>query len=113
MGTTQQIFPFFFECSHHEESQNRQIKRVKNIIELSSDIGKSLLLSRFLKDSKAFALGPTLEGCTKGIWISTNAIVSKETGHYNFLLDCEGAGDPLEGDEAGNARIALVCILIE
>ena len=27
--------------------------------------GKSLLLSRFLKDSKSFRLGPTLEGCTR------------------------------------------------
>ena len=27
--------------------------------------GKSLLLSRFLKDSKSFKLGPTLEGCTR------------------------------------------------
>lgn len=29
--------------------------------------GKSMLLSRFLRDSKAFALGPTLEGCTRGM----------------------------------------------
>ena len=27
--------------------------------------GKSLLLSRFLRDSKSFQLGPTLEGCTR------------------------------------------------
>ena len=27
--------------------------------------GKSLLLSRFLRDSKSFRLGPTLEGCTR------------------------------------------------
>ena len=76
--------------------------------------GKSFLLSRFLKDSKAFELGSTLEGCTRGIWISTSAIIRKENGKefYTFLLDCEGAGDPLEGDDASNARIALVCILL-
>ena len=76
--------------------------------------GKSFLLSRFLKDSKAFELGSTLEGCTRGIWISTSAIIRKEAGRefYTFLLDCEGAGDPLEGDDASNARIALVCILL-
>lgn len=73
--------------------------------------GKSLLLSRFLKDSKAFTLGPTLEGCTRGIWISTSAIDNGDS-HYTFLLDCEGGGDPLEGDDASNARIALACILI-
>ena len=32
--------------------------------------GKSLLVSRFLNTSNAFRIGPTLEGCTVGIWIS-------------------------------------------
>jgi len=76
--------------------------------------GKSLLLSRFLKSSKSFKLGPTLEGCTRGIWISTSAIVQpgSSPSTYTFLLDCEGTGDPLEGSETSNARIALTCILI-
>ena len=57
--------------------------------------GKSLLVSRFLENSNAFQIGPTLEGCTRGIWISTSAIKQKSTGVYKFVLDCEGMGDPL------------------
>ena len=32
--------------------------------------GKSLLLSRFLRDSQSFQLGPTLEGCTRYVDVS-------------------------------------------
>jgi hypothetical protein len=83
--------------------------------------GKSLLMSRFLQSSNAFDIGPTLEGCTRGIWISTSALkdVASKTktnkgssGCYTFFLDAEGLGDPLQGDEASNARIALTCILL-
>ena len=74
--------------------------------------GKSLLMSRFLNDSSAFPIGPTLEGCTRGIWVGTSALFDKETQAYKLLLDCEGMGDVLEGDEASNARIALASILV-
>lgn len=50
-----------------------------------------------------------------GIWLSTSAIVQKSddgSEYLTFLLDCEGAGDPLEGNDESNARIALSCILI-
>ena len=47
-----------------------------------------------------------------GIWISTSAIVQPGGSGYTFLLDCEGTGDPLEGSETSNARIALTCILL-
>jgi hypothetical protein len=74
---------------------------------------KSLLLSRFLNDSKAFAVGPTLEGCTRGIWISTSCLLqgNRKKPYYTFLLDCQGTGDPLEGNNASNAKIVLTCIL--
>jgi hypothetical protein len=74
--------------------------------------GKSLLLSRFLGNSSTFAMGPTLDGCTRGIWISTSALKDTRTGTFKFLLDCEGLGDPLAGDDASSARIALSCILL-
>ena len=47
-----------------------------------------------------------------GIWISTSAIVQPGSSGCTFLLDCEGTGDPLEGSETSNARIALTCILL-
>lgn len=74
--------------------------------------GKSLLVSRFLNTSSAFQIGPTLEGCTVGIWISTTALKDPTTGCYKFVLDVEGLGDPLAGDEASNARMALACLLL-
>lgn len=98
------------------------LKSVKNPVSCIACLGpyrtgKSLLLSRFLRDSKAFEVGPTLDGCTRGIWMSTSAIVQKDDNStkedfYTFLLDCEGTGDPLQGNDASNARIALTCILI-
>ena len=51
-------------------------------------------------------------GNGSGIWISTSAIVQPGGSGYTFLLDCEGTGDPLEGSETSNARIALTCILL-
>ena len=79
--------------------------------------GKSLLVSRFLENSNAFRIGPTLEGCTRGIWISTSAIKQKSTGVYKLILDCEGMGDPLsatgaEATATNDARIALACVLL-
>ena len=74
--------------------------------------GKSLLMSRFLESSNAFRIGPTLEGCTRGVWISTSALKDPETGCHKFFLDVEGLGDPLSGDDASNARLALACLLL-
>lgn len=65
--------------------------------------GKSFLVSRFLKDSNAFEIGPTLEGCTRGIWISTSALRDKSTGVFKLILDCEGLGDPLVLEELQQA----------
>jgi len=74
--------------------------------------GKSYLASRFMNASNVFRIGPTLEGCTVGIWISTTALKDVQTGCYKFLLDVEGLGDPLAGDDASNARMALACLLL-
>ena len=86
--------------------------------------GKSLLVSRFVQDSKAFRIGPTLEGCTRGIWISTSALKQTSTGIYKFVLDCEGMGDPIisannnaetttsSSSVQHDARIALACVLL-
>eukprot|EP00980_Cylindrotheca_fusiformis_P011650 scaffold2751_cov131-Cylindrotheca_fusiformis.AAC.17 len=79
--------------------------------------GKSLLVSRFLENSNAFQIGPTLEGCTRGIWISTSVLKQKSNGVYKFVLDCEGMGDPLsatgaESNAINDVRIALACVLL-
>ena len=96
--------------------------------------GKSLLMSRFFPDRSssttttaktqstsetAFEIGPTLEGCTRGIWISTTALKCKRSGTIKVVLDCEGMGDPSSGSSASNSggtthdvRIALTCLLI-
>jgi len=74
--------------------------------------GKSYLASRFMNASNVFRIGPTLEGCTVGIWIGTTALKDVQTGCYKFLLDVEGLGDPLAGDDASNTRMALACLLL-
>ena len=74
--------------------------------------GKSFLGSRFLNTSNVFRVGPTLEGCTVGIWISTTALKDPQTGCHKFILDVEGLGDPVAGDDASNARMALACLLL-
>ena len=92
--------------------------------------GKSLLMSRFLpvenedddthhSTTAAFDIGPTMEGCTRGIWISTTGLQCSKTNTIKLLLDCEGMGDPNNSNNSNSQssqkhdiRIALTCLLI-
>ena len=57
--------------------------------------GKSYLLNRLiLNQNKGFGVGPTINPCTKGIWIWGTPIIGKKDGvNCNVLLiDSEGIG---------------------
>lgn len=54
--------------------------------------GKSYLLNRILlKTSKGFGVGPTVNPCTKGLWIWNEAIAVPENKHM-LVVDTEGLG---------------------
>ena len=74
--------------------------------------GKSYLLSRMLNSSNGFELGPTMNGCTKGIWISTKILVPKNPNKPTIIfLDTEGIGD-VKKDSAHDVAIASLSILL-
>ena len=62
-----------------------------------------------------FDIGPTMEGCTRGIWISTTGLQCSKTNTIKLLLDCEGMGDPniqQSSSQKHDIRIAMTCLLI-
>ena len=58
--------------------------------------GKSFLLNRVLLDRKAgFTVGPTINPCTKGLWLWGEAIPGKTPEGepvYILVIDSEGLG---------------------
>lgn len=51
--------------------------------------GKSFLANRFLNKMEGFAIGPTTNPCTKGIWIWSKPVRLNETTDM-IILDTEG-----------------------
>ena len=67
-----------------------------------------------LGNPKAFELGHTLESHTKGIWIGTSALTTKDrTGNeiVVLLIDCEGV-DHVQNDPQGDVAIFVLSILM-
>ena len=52
--------------------------------------GKSFLLNRLIGRQDGFKIGPTVQACTKGIWMWNKPI--KTNDGYTILLDTEGLG---------------------
>lgn len=77
--------------------------------------GKSYLLNRvFLNRSKAFLVGPSVESCTKGIWIWGEALkgTTEDGIPCNVLIvDTEGMGG-FEKDSNYDSRIFSIATLI-
>jgi hypothetical protein len=62
--------------------------------------GKSYLLNRILLSrSSGFGVGPTIEPCTKGLWIWNKVIEGRQPNGEKInvlVVDTEGLGDPDE-----------------
>jgi hypothetical protein len=53
--------------------------------------GKSFLLNRLLGQQDGFEIGPTVQSCTRGIWIWGRPVKVSEDMHV-ILMDTEGLG---------------------
>jgi hypothetical protein len=79
--------------------------------------GKSYLLNRILLDlgpNEGFGVGPTINPCTKGLWVWTDPI---EIETYDgdvikvLLIDSEGLG-AFDEDQNHDTRIFLLALLL-
>lgn len=77
--------------------------------------GKSFLLNRVLLDRKAgFTVGPTINPCTKGLWLWGEAIPGKTPEGepvYILVIDSEGLG-ALDQDANHDCKIFSLAILL-
>ena len=79
--------------------------------------GKSFLLNRILLDQKnddGFGVGPTINPCTKGLWVWDQPIDLKDAQGHPFkclIVDSEGIG-AFNEDENHDTRIFLMALLL-
>jgi hypothetical protein len=71
--------------------------------------GKSYLLNRLLGKQKGFAIGPTVQPCTKGIYVWGDP--PKRNGVNIILLDTEGLGSTQQ-DQAHDTKIFSLALLL-
>jgi len=72
--------------------------------------GKSFLLNRLLGLQKGFDIGPTVNPCTKGLWM-WNRPVELEEGYHAILIDTEGLGS-CQRTASCDMQIFSLCILL-
>ena len=77
--------------------------------------GKSLFLNKvILNNTNLFKVSPTINSCTKGLWLSKKTIVSEhpDTPDMNILvIDTEGFG-AMEETSNYNNKIILLALLL-
>lgn len=70
--------------------------------------GKSFLLNNILMQEEAFSVGPTINPCTKGIWVGKNML--KMQNMNILVLDVEGFG--MIDEQRSNSKIFLMPLLL-
>ena len=78
--------------------------------------GKSFLLNRILLNKKGecgFGVGPTINPCTKGIWVWSQPLEAEINGEKMpvLLMDSEGLGAITE-DQNHDTRIFMLALLL-
>ena len=77
--------------------------------------GKSYLINRMLLNrQKGFSVGPTINPCTKGLWIWSRPIFAEDSSGNPLpvlLIDTEGFG-ALDTDQNHDIRIFTLAILL-
>lgn len=81
------------KCNVNQEAM-RMISGIKTKVGIISVVGpyrtgKSYLLNRLLGRQEGFEIGPTVQSCTRGIWIWGKPIKISEDMHV-ILMDTEG-----------------------
>lgn len=78
--------------------------------------GKSFLLNRVILDTQrgGFGVGPTINPCTKGLWLYTKLIETTTQHGEQFevlVIDSEGIG-AFDEDENHDTKIFLLALLL-
>lgn len=79
--------------------------------------GKSFLLNRILleqQDNNGFGVGPTINPCTKGLWVWSKPIELTDSNGKPFkclIVDSEGIG-AFNEDQNHDTRIFLLALLL-
>ncbi|XP_035169752.1 guanylate-binding protein 2-like [Oxyura jamaicensis] len=73
--------------------------------------GKSFLMNQLARQRTGFALGPTVQAQTKGIWMWCLPHPQRPDTTL-VLLDTEGLGDPNKGDSRNDAWIFTLALLL-
>jgi GTPase SAR1 family protein len=75
--------------------------------------GKSYVLNRLLGKQDGFAIGPTVNPCTKGIYTWGRPIEATKNGKkiYYILIDTEGIGS-IQQDQTYDAKIFSLTLLL-
>jgi hypothetical protein len=77
--------------------------------------GKSFLLNRVIlnKRSSGFGVGPTINPCTKGLWVWSEAIDTEHNGEKMkvLVIDSEGIG-AFDEDVNHDTKIFLLALLL-
>ena len=75
--------------------------------------GKSYILNRvLLGQNSGFEVGPTINACTKGLWVWPKLIESPEDPTLQYLvMDTEGLGSLEEGEQT-DTKIFLMAMLL-
>lgn len=106
-----------FTLSDSGEELIRSMKTSFGLISVAGmyRTGKSYLLNRMLLNRQSgFSVGPTVNPCTKGLWIWTKPIYGKTEDGNNlpiFIVDTEGFGAFGE-DQNHDVKIFTLAILI-
>lgn len=73
--------------------------------------GKSYLLNRvILNKNKGFNVGPTINPCTKGLWIWNEPICTQDNKHV-LVIDTEGLG-ALDQENNHDMKIFSLAVLL-
>jgi len=78
--------------------------------------GKSFLLNRVIikrEDRAGFGVGPTINPCTKGLWLWSETLEAEHNGERLkiLLIDSEGIG-AFDEDENHDTKIFLLALLL-
>ena len=75
--------------------------------------GKSYLLNKILLGTSGFAVAPTINACTKGLWLWARPLkcMIDEEETAVFVVDTEGLG-ALDEDESHDTKVVLLGLLL-
>jgi hypothetical protein len=111
----------FIETYAVSEEAKEFLSRIKDKVGVISvagkyRTGKSFLLNRVIintTEMKGFGVGPTINPCTKGLWLWTQLLQTEYQGEKLkvLLIDSEGIG-AFDEDENHDTKIFLLALLL-